>query len=986
MTEQEFADIGNRLQVAVPEEYRSLILARGAELKALGCFDDAAFSMFYIAPGQVLSANLSERDADSGTASAFPEWWKTFFLVGTNGGGDYYCLRLDDRPGVWMIGSDCGDEPTPVAETLQEFVDGRVGEHRERLREEAERRERLGEDGAAQLRAAEESGDERAKEWVDYGGPYPMFQALDGLDHPVSVRKLRLYGIAACRQFGSPAYRPAVWLAQRMVLGAADAEEVRRMREGLMQYAAPWYLLHDDPELLRQVWNGLNNVAGGTLHTPLADLLREVLGNPFLPVQFEPQWRTPEVVETARAIYEGEDFDRMPQLADALAAAGCTEPRMLKHCTRRGGHVRGCWLLDLVLDLEPPPQEIAWDFTCEHPPVDPARLKERLERFGADAPGDAKRLDAPAALEFADRLDAEGAAGWAAYIRNRCAFNGKPFGADYPDLLEQAKECAAGLQLGDLDLQDFYFSGYRLAEDEWWDAWGDDTEFGLPARVLAVRPGGGPLSLRRLQAGLDGLIRRTPIRGVDFEEHYGEHMAEILAAPVARHFRELRSENPPGDGPVSPFVAALVRSPVVETLEELHLGALPEGDALALADAPFRRLRRLDVAPYGGITCPAEALTRLMTAPWFRNLEQVRMEFPEETGRTGLLHLAGMPKLHSLALQASNPLIRACAEAGPFPALRRLCVYSADLTGGNAEAFARLGAPHLLDLRLDGNDPGQVPAADFARLAASPLFAKLLVLGLGLPKINEQCLRSLAGSGCASRLRILRLDCGEGNFQSLSKTPLTPPGAFPALTTLEIRYPYAKSAKRDSAAFLAGLTTPNLRHLNLADCDFDDECAAILAGNLTFARLTRLHLNQGYGAIRLLTSEARQPIQVAGDARPVVVGHGGGLQTPRQHCRPGGHTLGADVGLVKTDARLGQPIDVRCTGKVVAPGIATYRSEALVIGENIQDIGRPLLGRSHGNQVGEGHRHRQVRREVHRIDLRRDSANRERFPCSIFLT
>jgi hypothetical protein len=47
-------------------------------------------------------------------------------------------------------------------------------------------------------------------------------------------------------------------------------------------------------------------------------------------------------------MYESRGFDRMPILADALEDGGCDEPSVLAHC-RGGSHVRGCWVVDLVL-------------------------------------------------------------------------------------------------------------------------------------------------------------------------------------------------------------------------------------------------------------------------------------------------------------------------------------------------------------------------------------------------------------------------------------------------------------------------------------------------------------------------------------------------------------------------------------------------------------------------------------------------------------
>jgi hypothetical protein len=36
-------------------------------------------------------------------------------------------------------------------------------------------------------------------------------------------------------------------------------------------------------------------------------------------------------------------------LADALDEAGCTDPDIPAHCRQPGPHVRGCWVIDLLL-------------------------------------------------------------------------------------------------------------------------------------------------------------------------------------------------------------------------------------------------------------------------------------------------------------------------------------------------------------------------------------------------------------------------------------------------------------------------------------------------------------------------------------------------------------------------------------------------------------------------------------------------------------
>jgi hypothetical protein len=77
--------------------------------------------------------------------------------------------------------------------------------------------------------------------------------------------------------------------------------------------------------------------------------LRCIFGNPFRPVAFSPEWRTHTVVALARQVYESRDFGAMPILADALQEAGCDSEDILDHCRAEGHHVRGCWVVDLVL-------------------------------------------------------------------------------------------------------------------------------------------------------------------------------------------------------------------------------------------------------------------------------------------------------------------------------------------------------------------------------------------------------------------------------------------------------------------------------------------------------------------------------------------------------------------------------------------------------------------------------------------------------------
>jgi hypothetical protein len=102
-------------------------------------------------------------------------------------------------------------------------------------------------------------------------------------------------------------------------------------------------------------WGGTSYVFPASRAAELkiqADLLREIFGNPFRPTSIDPAWHTwngGTIPSLARAIYDEKAFDRLPILGDALEEAGCSDPEILDHCRREGGHVRGCWVLDLVL-------------------------------------------------------------------------------------------------------------------------------------------------------------------------------------------------------------------------------------------------------------------------------------------------------------------------------------------------------------------------------------------------------------------------------------------------------------------------------------------------------------------------------------------------------------------------------------------------------------------------------------------------------------
>ena len=92
-------------------------------------------------------------------------------------------------------------------------------------------------------------------------------------------------------------------------------------------------------------------------------LLRDIFGNPFRPSPPLPAailvWNDGTIRRLAEGIYEERqmpegtlDTARLAVLADALLDAGCDDEELRRHCRSEGPHVRGCWVVDLILGNE----------------------------------------------------------------------------------------------------------------------------------------------------------------------------------------------------------------------------------------------------------------------------------------------------------------------------------------------------------------------------------------------------------------------------------------------------------------------------------------------------------------------------------------------------------------------------------------------------------------------------------------------------------
>jgi hypothetical protein len=180
-----------------------------------------------------------------------------------------------------------------------------------------------------------------------------------------SSRKLRLFAAACCRRFWSrlpAAARKAVEAAERF----ADRSLSRKALDAARR-KVPTAYAGAEGEIAQNVaayaaFPAAQAAAYGACEASyLLDdkagrawqcaLLREIF--PPADVVVCPAWIAANdgaVGKIARAAYDQGAFDLLPVLADALEEGGYDEPRVLAHCRGPGPHVRGCWVVDALLD------------------------------------------------------------------------------------------------------------------------------------------------------------------------------------------------------------------------------------------------------------------------------------------------------------------------------------------------------------------------------------------------------------------------------------------------------------------------------------------------------------------------------------------------------------------------------------------------------------------------------------------------------------
>jgi hypothetical protein len=213
----------------------------------------------------------------------------------------------------------------------------------------------------------------KEEEWLTSHDSSRLLACLQIADRP---RSLRLFGCACCRLLSK-------WTEDDRLLDAIDAAErfadsaivsttldrwATRIRKRWPEeftseaqsilYSSVIRICIPDTRFIAGILDdALQHLAShrkpairDKYRTQIELLLRDIFGNPFRPVSLDQEWRTSTAIAIAQQMYDARDFSAMPILADALQDAGCDNEDVLDHCRAADGvHVRGCWVVDLVL-------------------------------------------------------------------------------------------------------------------------------------------------------------------------------------------------------------------------------------------------------------------------------------------------------------------------------------------------------------------------------------------------------------------------------------------------------------------------------------------------------------------------------------------------------------------------------------------------------------------------------------------------------------
>ncbi len=204
---------------------------------------------------------------------------------------------------------------------------------------------------------------------VEWGALKHPTSKLKAVREMISPRKERLFAVACSASvwglMTDSRSRQAIEIAERFADGKATVQELTAAHESALEAArdAEECLLTNAAEVAAAAsapgechvllaCDCAQMAVGGVAHRAQLRLVEEIIGHPFREIVLDAAVMARNdglVTKLARSIYEEGAFNRMPVLGRALAEAGCEREEVLRHCGVRAAHVRGCWVLDLIL-------------------------------------------------------------------------------------------------------------------------------------------------------------------------------------------------------------------------------------------------------------------------------------------------------------------------------------------------------------------------------------------------------------------------------------------------------------------------------------------------------------------------------------------------------------------------------------------------------------------------------------------------------------
>ena len=196
----------------------------------------------------------------------------------------------------------------------------------------------------------------------DNANDIQLQEASEAAEQAFQSQRLRVLASIVGSELASQASKEPGGLFRLIDTQAArDAHDAADGDPAAMAASAAWSATASDLELQNAGYSLIdsaigtaNQAAAAASDTKVeeemqAELLRDIFGDPLREIHLDRQFVTPTITAMSKQMYDSHDFVSMPMLANALEAAGCRDTAILDHCRSPSPHVRGCWVLDLIL-------------------------------------------------------------------------------------------------------------------------------------------------------------------------------------------------------------------------------------------------------------------------------------------------------------------------------------------------------------------------------------------------------------------------------------------------------------------------------------------------------------------------------------------------------------------------------------------------------------------------------------------------------------